>query len=139
MIIIWFFIKFHLFYWDLSYYFLIVSFFILFLIQLYKDSIIPKVPKLIFLLLMILFTLFYNFSPENRINPFLTGIWLIFFYVLIEKHYNKNIDNSKNIIIDNSNIFKNWKRNGKIIITIMGGAFLSAIIAYVLFLLFSLL
>jgi len=111
----------------------------LFLIQLYKDSIIPKVPKLIFLLLMILFTLFYNFSPENRINPFLTGIWLIFFYVLIEKHYNKNIDNSKNIIIDNSNIFKNWKRNGKIIITIMGGAFLSAIIAYVLFLLFSLL
>jgi len=126
----WIFIKFYLLYWQLSDYFLIASFFILLLIQLYKDFIIPKVPKLIFLLLIVIITVFYNFSLNGNVNPFSTGLFLWCCYILTENHYNENIDNS--------NRYKNWKNNAKIIVIVIGGVFLSVILAYLLFSLFRL-
>ena len=106
-------------------YFLIISFFVLMIIQVYNDTIIPKIPKIIFLLITIIIItiimLIYNSSIEY--SAVIIGFYLIGSYDSVEKHYNENID---------YNIFKALKETLSLIIIIFGSVLLLFILFFII-------
>lgn len=107
---------------NLKVIFFVGSIIIWFLIFLYRDVFIPRIPKLILL--------FFSILVMGGIFLFNLDILYSFFclaivYSLMESYYNPDIDN-----VDK---FKNWKNNASILIIVIGGVFLSAVLAYLIF------
>lgn len=122
------FVTYYIYNLNLSVFFLVIGLFVLLITQLYKDTIIPKIPKLTFLLYIIILILLISiqiiFSNETLYVGFiiiLMGMGRI--YKWIEDYYNENIDNSIR--------FKNWKKNFLLII-IIGGLILAYILIIIL-------
>ena len=107
---------------NLKIIFFVGSILIWFLIVLYRSVFIPRVPKLILLFFSILIMgCIFLFNLDILYSFFCLAI----VYSLMESYYNPDIDN-----VDR---FKNWKNNASIIIIVIGGVFLSAVLAYLIF------
>ncbi|OQD59436.1 hypothetical protein MBBAR_3c00920 [Methanobrevibacter arboriphilus JCM 13429 = DSM 1125] len=107
---------------NLKIIFFVGSIIIWFLIFLYRDVFIPRIPKLVLL--------FFSILVMGCIFLFNLDIFYSFFclaivYSLMESYYNPDISN-----VDR---FKNWKNNASILIIVIGGVFLSAVLAYLIF------
>jgi len=94
-----------------------ISIFVLLIIQLYKDTIIPKIPKITFLLyviiLILLITILFILSSGILwYFSFFIPFVMAYIYNWIEDYYNEDIDNSIR--------FKYFRKNVLLVI-VMGG------------------